>query len=250
MDLIKNKKNNLYNVLDLKKYIIKDKYENLINLAKILKPFATLYIVGGFVRNMLLKLPSEDIDLTSSLTIEELQNVLNNTSYKVDIKNKKFGTAKISCKNFTYEYTTFRKDYYNSGNHFPQKVSFIKSLTEDYLRRDFTINSIYYNILNNQIIDPSNGLNDIKKRLVRIITLATLDYDGERILRMIKYSCLLNFKIEKDTFIKAKQNNKNVYALNKSMIELYKQFFNSLTYFKRSKAKKITKKLELKNIFF
>ena len=217
--------------------------KNILELAQLIKPYATLYIVGGYVRDCLLNKTPNDLDLTSSLTISELEKVLKNTNFRVTITNKSFGTAKISLKNETYEYTTFRKDIYISGKHTPQQVEFVKNLTEDFSRRDFSINAMYYNILTNELIDPLNAKEDLNKKILKQVGTQTLNFDGERILRMVKYACILNFKIDRPTFLSAKQNYKNVYCLNNNMIQLYKQEFLSMSFLKKIRAKRLLKQL-------
>lgn len=191
-------------------------------LAKMLEN--KLYIVGGFLRDNLLKTKNNDIDLCSHFTIKQLQEKLNNTCYKVEPTNIQFGTAKIICKNNTWEYCTFRKDVYSpTGKHSPKKVEFVSSLEEDCLRRDFTINAIYYDIAKNKFIDPLGGKLDLENRLLKAVPPATsiLSNDGERLLRMAKFKAKLGLKIEDNTFLLAKQYCKNIKDLSKNTIDKF-----------------------------
>ena len=219
--------------------------ENLITLATILKSKAELFVVGGYVRDSILNKRPKDIDLTSKLTVNELASALKGTSFNVNITNKTFGTAKIVVDNKAYEYTSFRKDKYVSGKHSPKEVLFISSLDEDSKRRDFTINAIYYNILKQKFVDPLNGIADLKNKKLKEINNTTLKFDGERILRLIKYSCELNLKIDNETFLHAKQYNKNVYLLSKDMLNSYRKLFTSFSFFKKIKLKRCLKQLGL-----
>ena len=221
---------------------------NLIDLANLLKPKADLFIVGGFIRDTLLNKKPNDIDLTSLLTVDELIEFLNGSKFKIEAKNKQFGTAKIVALKEKYEYTTFRSDTYYSGKHAPKAVIFVPNINEDYKRRDFTINAIYYNILKNEYFDPANGIKDLNQKVLREINAETLKFDGERILRLIKYYCELNLKIDKLTLIHAKQYSRNVYLLNQNMLNSYKQLFLKLPFFKKIRAKKLLKKLDLLNL--
>lgn len=184
--------------------------EHLIELANILKCKAPLYIVGGYVRNSLLGVFSNDIDLASSVTPNELKQMLDGTKFLLREKSKKLGTLEIlvadgSC----FEYSTFRKEVYaeNSGEHTPISIEFTTDIREDAMRRDFTVNCIYYDILRDEFIDIYSGEYDIQKRILRCIE--TPDYvfenDGLRILRMIRFACELNFKIDRTTFVRAKK---------------------------------------------
>ena len=186
---------------------------NLTKLAKIFEKKADLYIVGGFVRDKLLSLKTQDIDLCSSLTITQIQSLLNNTKYILKEANKKLGTVKICCEHEVWDYSTFRKEtYLNNGSHNPVEVEFIKSVQEDAKRRDFTVNAIYYNINKQEIIDFYNGLNDIKKRRLRCIETPQFVFknDGERILRMVRQASQLNFSITADTLHVAKKMSNNL----------------------------------------
>lgn len=185
--------------------------ENLIKLSKLFKE--DLYVVGGYVRNCLLNIKSSDIDLASNMDIEEVTKILKENGYKVKVKNAKYFALAISKNNENYEFTSFRKDFYdNNGSHEPIKVERTASLEEDAKRRDFTINSIYYNISKDIIVDPYHGLIDCKQRVLRCINSPeeVLKNDGERILRMVRIVGELNLKIDKETLKYAYLMAKNV----------------------------------------
>ena len=187
--------------------------ENLQKLAKIFGKKTDLYVVGGYIRDQLLGLKTNDIDLCSSLTITQIQTLLIGSKYTMKETNKKLGTAKICCEDEIWEYSTFRKEVYaDDGSHSPIQVEFIKSVQQDAQRRDFTVNSIYYNINKQEILDFYNGTEDIKKRKIKCIETPEFVFnnDGLRILRMIRQASLLNFSIDKETFQCAK---KRVYLI-------------------------------------
>lgn len=182
--------------------------ENLEKLAQKLKKKAELFIVGGYVRNSLLGIGDTDIDIASKLTPDELVELLKDTVYKVRIKNKKLGTVEICVANEVYEHTTFRTEGYDgTGKHVPIEVNFVDDIRQDAKRRDFTINCIYFSITKKKIIDIYSGLYDLKKRRLR--TIETPDFvflsDGLRILRLVRITCELGFKIEKNTLKTAKK---------------------------------------------
>lgn len=182
--------------------------ESLENFAKLVSKKADMFVVGGYVRNYLLGISNSDVDLASRLTTQELIKLTQNTPYTVKEKNKQLGTCTITIGAEVWEHSTFRKEKYpNDGSHKPSKVTFITDMREDAKRRDFTVNAIYYNIIKDEIVDIYSGLYDLKKRRIRAIE--TPDYvfenDGLRILRMIRQACELNFKIQRETYLKAKQ---------------------------------------------
>lgn len=166
------------------------------------KKNATLYIVGGYVRDSLLGLENEDIDICSSLSAQSVCDICSSLNIKTNNINKTLGTIQITFNKHRFEYTQFRKESYSSrGEHTPSDIEFVTDIGVDTLRRDFTINSIYYNILTKEYVDTQNGMLDIKKCLIRTTNSPniTLADDGLRILRGVRMSSLLDFKIEKKT---------------------------------------------------
>ncbi len=167
-----------------------------------------LYIVGGYVRNALLNIYNTDIDICSSCISSSIKEILSGSSFAVKPASLKLGTNIIQSKNFIAEHTTFRVDNYQTGGkHSPQSVSFVADIMQDATRRDFTINSLYYDITDNKIIDFYNGINDLQKKQVKAILTPeeVFKSDGLRILRMVRIASELNFKIERNTFNCAKK---------------------------------------------
>lgn len=180
----------------------------LLELANLLKKRADIFLVGGYVRNYLLGIPNSDVDIASKLTLDKLEKYLKDTPFSLKIKNKELGTATISIKEEVWEYSTFRKEVYPVGGaHTPHKVSFISDFLIDAKRRDFTINSIYYNIAKDELVDVYSGIYDLEKKVLKSIETPdfVFENDGVRILRMVRIASELNFKIERETYLKAKQ---------------------------------------------
>ncbi len=188
--------------------------ENLMALAKKLKKYAPLYIVGGYVRNSLLGITPSDVDLASKLTPERIAEILNGTKFEVKEISKKLGTITIRCGKELWEHTTFRKDNYDTtGRHVPKNVDFVEDVREDAKRRDFTINAIYYNILKDEIVDVYSGVYDLQRKILRCVETPSYVFksDGLRILRMVRFACELNFKIDRATLNMARKMS---YRLN------------------------------------
>ena len=183
------------------------------------------YLVGGYVRNSLLGKKCADEDLCSALTLTNLEKKLEGSEFSLKSKNKALGTCKIICGEKSFDYATFRRETYAKG-HCPQSVEFVKDLHEDALRRDFTINSIYYNINKDEIKDPFDGFSDLKNKKIRAINENVLKDDGLRILRMIRLAGEYNFSIDKQTLLAAEKNISNIKDLSKTKVaeELAKLF--------------------------
>ena len=164
------------------------------------------YIVGGFVRDHLLGIKSNDIDITTNATPKEIREI-----FKDDcLPGEDYGSVVVVRKNFRYEITTFRKDIGYVGNRRPSEIEYIDRLEDDLLRRDFTINTICMD-KDGKIIDHLNGINDLKKRIIRSVGNADKKFseDALRILRAIRFATILNFKLDDDV-VKAIVNNKEL----------------------------------------
>lgn len=180
-----------------------------------LKEFAKLtdaaghktYVVGGYVRNSLMGISTNDVDIAGSMPVEDVETICGMMGFNTDVINKKLGTIQVTKDVDRFEYTTFRQEVYDeSGKHKPEEVSFVADPKLDAVRRDFTINAIYYDILNDQILDFVGGQKDIKKKRIKTVVKPVIVFndDGLRILRLIRFACELGFKPERKTYKVAK----------------------------------------------
>ncbi len=159
-----------------------------------------ILIPGGFVRDVLLKKIPHDIDFATNLKPDEIENLLtkklNGEYKKLELQGKTFGVIRIIMNdNEVYEIATFRKDgSYSDGIH-PDNIELINNAEEDALRRDFTINALFYNPTTGNIIDYVGGLKDIKEKRLRFVGNANLriNEDKSRMLRYIRFLLLTNF---------------------------------------------------------
>lgn len=195
------------------------KNKELLKLAKLFnKKNAVLYVVGGFVRDEQNGDVNDDIDIASNLTSVEVKEVCEKKFNVVEV-SKKLGTLVIEGKNMRAEYTPFRSEEYASKfSHSPSKVNFEKDILKDAYRRDFTVNSMYKNILTGEIFDPYSGKKDIEKKLIRQIHDQVFDVDPLRIFRMVRFASVLDYKIEAKTFASAKKNAYKIAGLSRSRI--------------------------------
>lgn len=156
------------------------------------------YVVGGYVRNMVMNMPPSDIDICTNALPDEICKVFSNYSvYKTGIKH---GTVTVMIDNTPAEITTYRIDGEYKNHRQPDKVLFTSSLSEDLSRRDFTINAMAYNETEG-IIDLFGGKSDIEKKIIRCVGNAEkrFEEDALRILRALRFSSVLNFDIEEET---------------------------------------------------
>jgi poly(A) polymerase len=195
------------------------------------------YIVGGSVRDMLVGKIPKDFDIATDARPEQMRKIFRNCR----LIGRRFRLAHIYFSNEIIEVATFRaSDSDNKKNVHTDAEGMILhdniygTLAEDALRRDFTINALYYDPLTDTIIDFVDGLSDIKHQTIRLIGDPTTRYreDPVRILRAIRFAAKLDFSIETNTAIgikKIKHLISNV-ASARLFEEMLKLFFSGHAY--------------------
>ncbi len=187
----------------------------MINVPNDLKEFALLfpvplYLVGGYVRDALCGKVSDDFDICSSLSADEVKDLLDGTPYKISVIKRNTGTVGIRYKNSEWQYTAFRTDNY-SGGHTPSSIS-ATDINGDAYRRDFKANAVYYDIKRNEIVDPLGGAKDVENRVLS----ATRDpkkvfsEDGLRLMRLARQSSETGFSVHPDTLTGARENAEKI----------------------------------------
>lgn len=158
--------------------------------------FSQTFFVGGTVRDMLLGKKLTDFDIATSAKPQEVLKVLNKYKIKSNSQHKNFGVIIAESGGIAIEITTFRKELY-THNRFP-KISFVKSLREDAKRRDFTVNSLYFKPISNEVIDPVKGLADLKNKVLRFIGIPDkkINQDPLRILRAYRFAIDYGLKLD------------------------------------------------------
>ena len=186
------------------------------NIKKILETLENegyqAYLVGGYVRDYLLGVTSFDVDIATDALPKDIHRIFNSS------KNN-YGSVNIKVDKLNVDITTFRKDL-NYVNRRPSKVVYINNLKEDLERRDFTINAICMN-KNGKIIDLLNGCKDLDSRTIKMIGSidVKLKEDPLRIMRAIRFACILDFKIEDELYEKIKEYSYLVGDLSKERIK-------------------------------
>ncbi|MDD2208017.1 MAG: hypothetical protein PHG03_00860 [Bacilli bacterium] len=148
------------------------------------------YIVGGYVRDHILGIESTDIDICTNALPKDIVKI-----FKVNAKHE-YGSFSLKDGKYNFDITTYRSesDYKNRK---PQHVEYVNNLITDINRRDFTINSLCMNS-KGQIIDILGGKEDINNKIIKVIGSLEqkLTEDPLRILRAIRFSVVLDFKID------------------------------------------------------
>lgn len=155
------------------------------------------YLVGGCVREMLRGASPADYDLTTSARPGQVMALFGAHAHPTGLAH---GTVTVSCGGTAAEVTTFRCDgSYSDGRH-PDSVRFTASLQDDLARRDFTVNAIAMDA-QGRLFDPFDGRGDLQRGLLRCVgeSARRFDEDALRILRLLRFSAVLGFRVEEDT---------------------------------------------------
>lgn len=184
-----------------------------------------LYIVWWYTRDKFLNLEYLwDIDLATDASPEEMKEVLN------VIKEvwKKYWTLIVREWNQRFEITTFRKDIWILDNRRPVNVEFTDNLELDSTRRDFTFNAIYFDVENDDFIDPQNWIRDLKNKIIRFIWNPEdrIKEDALRIIRFIRFKNKYKFENWENNYFEVLE--KNISLLQNISIERIKEEFDKI----------------------
>lgn len=166
------------------------------------------YAVGGCVRDSLLGTVPGDWDICTSALPEETEACF--SDLRVVETGLKHGTVTVIFQGVPYEITTFRSDGNYLDHRRPQQVSFVRTLKEDLLRRDFTMNAMAVG-LDGEIQDPFGGRQDLTDGIIRCVGDPDTRFteDALRILRGLRFASRLGFSIAPETAA-AMERNKNL----------------------------------------
>ncbi|MFW6129734.1 MAG: CCA tRNA nucleotidyltransferase [Atribacterota bacterium] len=193
-----------------KKYVSAEPMlKNAVNiLTKIEKKGFKAYIVGGCVRDIILGKKPKDVDIATNCPIDVIDDMYKSKDIG---KSKDFGIVTVKSGGFDYEIAQFRQDGKYFDGRRPESVKISQSFKEDAERRDFTINAMAIDS-NGNIIDHFDGRKDIKNKLIRTVGNPTDRFkeDYLRMLRCVRFSSRLGFKIDPETAKSIKVNKNNI----------------------------------------
>lgn len=162
------------------------------------------YLVGNQARNKLLgnDYDPKDIDIATSALPQQVIDLLYRHGIMPVRVDDKFGVVTFQLQGSDYEVTTFRHDIYDEEfNHIrraPVQIDFVQDVKIDALRRDFTVNAIYFNPKTGQHLDPVDGCRDLQTKILRFIgdPEIRIKEDPLRVLRAIRFKFGLGFKYD------------------------------------------------------
>ncbi|EMJ61077.1 MULTISPECIES: polynucleotide adenylyltransferase PcnB [Leptospira] len=191
------------------------------------------YIVGGGVRDLLLGRKPKDFDVVTNATPNQIKKIFNNCR----IIGRRFKIVHILFRGKVIEVSTFRSlPDYRLGKAVEDQDYLIKrdnkfgTPQEDAARRDFTINSLYYDVRNDSIIDYVGGFEDIRNKVLRVIGDPDISFreDPVRMLRAVKFAEILGLNIEKTTSKAIRKHKAELEKASSSrMLEEYNKIFRT-----------------------
>jgi poly(A) polymerase len=216
--------------------------EALKVLYRLEKQEHTAYLAGGCVRDLLLGRKPKDFDVATDAKPNELKRIFRNCR----LIGRRFRLAHIFFHNSTIEVATFRSNVPEDADvakgHVQKKDGLVTrdnqygTPEEDALRRDFTVNAMFYDIATFSIIDYAGGLDDIEKKLLRCIGDPATRYteDPVRMIRAVRFASSLGLTIEEEAWQAIIDNHQQM--LSASPARMYEEM---LKYFLSGAARKL-----------
>ena len=173
------------------------------------------YVIGGYVRDLIIKRPSKDLDIVvlgSGIEVAKLVATAFDSNSKAKYF-KNFGTAMVRHNEWIIEFVGARKESYRKDSRKPLVED--GTLADDQNRRDFTINAMSLSLQKNtfgNLLDPFNGVGDIENRVIRtpLDPDITFSDDPLRMMRAVRFASQLGFDINEDTFDAIERNKDRI----------------------------------------
>lgn len=179
------------------------------------------YWVGGCVRDELIGRPVHDMDMTTSALPDEVIALFTHT-IPTGIQH---GTITVMLQGYAFEVTTYRTEGTYENHRRPDEVTFVKDISEDLKRRDFTMNAIA-RAVDGTYIDPFRGQEDTKKRIIRCVgePLERFNEDALRMVRCVRFASVFDYSIAKETWrgLLSQRNNLEYIAMERIRVEMEK----------------------------
>jgi len=214
-------------VKDWKEYVSKNLLlKKASEVVEILSKFGKAYIVGGAVRDIVLGKEPDDIDIATNVPMAKIESIF--STHDIG-KNKDFGIVVIKYKDENFEIAQFRKDGTYTDGRRPDSIKIVPDFKDDAARRDFTINAMGIDSEGN-IIDYFDGMKDIQNKVLRTVGNPSERFgeDYLRMLRAVRFSSRLGFKLDpetKDAIKKGSENINNIAAerIQKELVKMAEQ---------------------------
>lgn len=205
-------------------------------------------IVGGAVRDFLENIKPKDYDIVSDIKPEDMIKILSDNNIKYIDIGSKYGTIIAVFQGENFEITTLREDLICDGRY--SKVEYSSDFLKDSMRRDFTINAIYYFPLTQKFLDFHEGISDLNNKIVKFIGNAEdrIQEDYLRIIRYIRFTSKYSKNIDEENILICKKYLDKIKSL--SIERIYDEFSKIFSQKKNLElCLIILQKLDIFNVF-
>lgn len=186
-----------------------------------------VYAVGGYVRDLYLGRPTKEVDLL--ITHHPLDRLVAKISPfgRVDLVGRSFGIIKFTTEKTTYDIALPRKDIPKETSARRHRDFFISAdpelpLEKDLERRDFRVNSMAIRLSDGALIDPFDGLKDLRSRTIRLTNPAAFPEDPLRVFRAARFASVLRFSVAPEIYLLAKEIDLSGLSVERTNEELFK----------------------------
>ena len=155
-----------------------------------------IWLVGGYVRDLLLGRPAPDLDFATDAKPTEVLAVLRGWAEGVGVQGARFGTIGAQIGGTHVEITTYREEWYPEDSRKPE-VHFAPDIHSDLGRRDFTVNAIAVRTPTGEVLDPTGGAQDLRKKVLRTPSSPEQAFSDDplRMLRACRFASVLGFEV-------------------------------------------------------
>lgn len=184
-------------------------------LQKLHESFPETFLAGGCVRDALLGVTAKDFDIATGASPDQVQALFRSTV----AVGKQFGVIRVLMDEHEFEVASFRTDGLYIDGRRPSQVLFSSPL-EDALRRDFTINALFYDPWSEEIIDYVGGLKDLADKKIACVgdPKSRFNEDALRLLRAIRFQAQLGFSIQDETWQAIETQIKSIEKVSKERL--------------------------------
>lgn len=181
-----------------------------------LAKYGDVHYVGGCVRDELLNISCDDIDIATNVPIDKIESLFETHDIG---KNKDFGIVVVRVDDVNFEIAQYRSDGTYSDGRRPDDIKIVDNFHEDASRRDFTINALGKDV-NGNIVDFFNGREDLEKGIIRTVGDPNIRFSEDylRMIRAIRFATRFDFRIEKNTWQAIVDNSANITKISKERI--------------------------------
>jgi len=230
-------------------------YPNFLNkiFDKLEKNSVKSIIIGGFIRDSLLNIASQDIDIEvyNVSSFKKLENLLKEFG-SINSVGKSFGVCKLNINKYNLDFTLPRIDSKISSGHLGFDIEIDKNLdfTTASRRRDFTMNAIGYNVVNKKLLDPYGGIKDLSNKTLKMVDAKTFVEDPLRVLRAVQFCSRYELKMNNELFLLCKNMIEKNLLLELAKERIYEEIKKNLLKSKKpSLGFELLKKLDALKYF-